>query len=99
MSAIKAFVEQPLKEKAVEPNSSLGKAYQYLLNHWEKLTRFLITPGAPLENNIVERALKWMIQVRKNSLFYATEHGATIGSMLISLIATCWHAKVDPMIT
>ncbi len=38
-----------------------------------------------------------MIQVRKNSLFYATEHGAYVGSMFISLIATCWHAKVNPI--
>lgn len=97
MSAIKAFVEQQVNDKAVEPHSSLGKAYQYLLNHWEKLTRFLITPGAPLDNNLVERALKWMIQVRKNSLFYATEHGAYVGSLLISLIATCGYAKVDPI--
>lgn len=97
MSAILSFVEQQMADKVVEPNSSLGKAYQYLINHWEKLTRFLTLPGAPIDNNIVERALKWMIQVRKNSLFYATEHGAYIGSMLISLIATCWHAKVNPI--
>jgi transposase len=97
MSAIKCFVEQQIKDKAVEPNSSLGKAYQYVINHWEKLTRFLNTPGAPLENNIVERALKWMIQVRNASRFYATLHGAYVGSMFISLIATCYYAKVNPI--
>ena len=97
MSAIRSFVEQQLEDRAVEPNSSLGNAYRYLINHWEKLTRFLTVPGAPIDNNIVERALKWMIQVRKNSVFFATEHGAYIGSMFISLIATCWQAKVNPI--
>jgi transposase len=40
----------------VEPNSSLGKAFQYLLNDWHTLTQFLRVPGAPLDNPTVERA-------------------------------------------
>jgi len=42
----------------VEPNSGLGQAIAYLLKHWEKLTLFLREPGAPLDNNLCERALK-----------------------------------------
>ena len=55
---LKAWMVQQFEEKHVEPNSGLGKAIQYMLNHWEKLTLFLRVPGAPLDNNIVERALK-----------------------------------------
>ena len=65
---------------------------QYLLGHWHTLTRLLTTPGAPLENNTAERALKLAIRQRNNSLFYATEHGADVGSLLTSLMATCLHA-------
>jgi hypothetical protein len=43
-----------------------------MLRHWELLTLFLREPGAPLDNNIVERALKKSILHRKNSLFYKT---------------------------
>jgi len=39
---------------------------------WEGLTRFLHVEGAPLDSNIVERALKRAIQHRRNSLFYKT---------------------------
>jgi hypothetical protein len=46
------------EEKLVEPNSALGGAIRYMLNHWEKLTLFLREPGAPLDNNLCERALK-----------------------------------------
>jgi hypothetical protein len=49
-------------------------------------------PGAPLENNLAERALKLFIRQRKNALFYRTEHSAYIASVLTSLIATCLHA-------
>ena len=78
-------------------NSSLGKAIAYLRNHWETLTRFLQVERAPLDTNIVERALKLIMRQRKNSLFYATEHSAYIASMLTSLIATCLHAEVNAL--
>ena len=51
--------------------------------------------GAPLENNIVERALKLAIRQRKNSLFHASEHSAYVASVLTSLIATGVQAGVD----
>jgi hypothetical protein len=42
-----------LAEHKTEPNSGLGKAISYLLNHWTKLTLFLRQAGAPIDNNIV----------------------------------------------
>jgi transposase len=65
----------------VEPNSALGGAILYLLKHWEKLTLFLRVPGAPLDNNICEQALKKAIRHRRNSLFYKTRHGAHAGEL------------------
>ena len=39
----------------------------HLLKHWDRLTLFLQQAGAPLDNNICERALKKAIRHRKNS--------------------------------
>ena len=89
MEKLKAWLEGQVHERLVEPNSSLGKAFQYLLNHWHTLTQFLRVPGAPLDNNTVERALKLMIRQRRNSLFYASTHSAYVASVLTSVIATC----------
>jgi transposase len=97
MEALKAWLEQQSAERLVEPNSSLGKAIAYLLGHWETLTRFLTAPGAPLDNNVAERALKLCIRQRNNSLFYATEHSAYIASLLTSVIATCLQAGVNAL--
>jgi hypothetical protein len=97
MQRLKHWLEQQFKDRTVEPNSSLGKAFQYLLTHWQTLTRFLEVPGAPLENNTAERALKLAIRQRKNSLFYKTDYSAYIASMLTSLIATCVHAGVNAL--
>jgi transposase len=43
--------------------------------HWSKLTLFLRVPGALLDDNIGERALKKAILHRKNALFYKTQKG------------------------
>jgi transposase len=97
MEALKRWLAKQFEDRTVEPNSSLGKAFAYLLTHWQTLTRFLQVPGAPLENNTVERALKLVIRQRKNSLFYATEHSAYIASLLTSLIATCIYAGANAL--
>lgn len=92
---LKAWLQKQFDERLVEPNSSLGKAMAYMQGHWETLTRFLHRPGAPIDNNLCERALKLFIRQRKNSLFYKTEHSAYVASVLTSLIATCVQAGVN----
>ena len=96
MEKIKAKANELLDQKKVEPNSDMGKALQYLLNHWVALTLFLRTPGAPLENNVVERALKMAIRHRNNSLFYKSERGAAVGDLFMTLIETTILAKENP---
>src|SRR6266568_3437530 len=95
MEALKQWLDKQMDDHLVEPNSSLGKAIVYMQSHWETLTRFVHIKGAPLDNNIVERALKLFIRQRKNSLFYKSTHSAYIASVLTSLIATCLYAGVN----
>ena len=96
MERLKEWLQKQLTERRIEPNSSMGKAIAYMLKHWEPLTLFLRVPGAPLDNNLCEQALKWAILHRKNSLFFKTEHGAYIGDLFMSLIHTCILNRVNP---
>lgn len=96
MEKLHAWLHMQLAEKKVEPNSGMGGAIGYMLKHWEALTLFLRKAGAPLDNNICERALKKAILHRKNSLFYKTDNGARIGDVYMSLIHTCDLNGVDP---
>jgi len=89
MDDLQAWLQRQLDDKLVEPNSALGEAINYLLRRWEPLTLFLRKAGAPLDNNICERALKKAILHRKNSMFYKTRNGAHVGDMYMSLIYTC----------
>jgi hypothetical protein len=86
---LKEWLQRQFDEKLVEPNSALGEAINYLLKRWDSLTLFLRKAGAPLDNNLCERALKKAILHRKNALFYKTRNGARVGDIYMSLIYTC----------
>ena len=95
MDDLQTWLQQQLDDHLVEPNSALGEAITYLLKRWEPLTLFLRKAGAPLDNNICERALKKAILHRKNSMFYKTRNGAHVGDMYMSLIYTCELSEVN----
>jgi transposase len=96
LEQLHAWLTAQFAEKKVEPNSGLGMAIRYLLKHWERLTLFLRQAGAPLDNNVCERALKKAILHRKNSLFYQTENGSGVGDLFMSLIHTCELCEANP---
>jgi transposase len=96
MEDLHVWLVGQIDDRRVEPNSALGGAMAYLLRHWKKLTLFLRVPGAPLDNNICERALKRAILHRKNALFYKTCHGAHVGDLFMSLICTCELCGANP---
>jgi hypothetical protein len=96
MRDLKSWMNQQLAERQVEPNSAVGEAFSYMLKRWKKLTLFLRKAGAPLDNNICERALKKAILHRKNALFYKTTNGALVGDVFMSLIYTAELCGANP---
>ena len=96
MQVLHQWMNAQLDKKQVEPNSALGAALRYMLNNWNALTLFLRKAGAPLDNNICERALKRAILHRKNSMFYKTPKGAEVGDVYMSLIHTCELCHINP---
>lgn len=96
MEELEAWLAAQIEQRKVEPNSGLGEAITYMRKHWDKLTLFLRHPGAPLDNNVCEQALKKVILHRKNAYFYKTENGAHVGDLFMSLIHTCDLNGVNP---
>jgi transposase len=79
-----------------EPNSVPGKAIAYILNRWTQLSQFLRYAQAPLDTNIVERALKLVIQVRKSSLFYKSLNSAAFASYVQTAIYSAAENDINP---
>jgi len=95
MDDLQAWMRRRIDERLVEPNSGLGAALAYFDDHWDRLTLFLRVAGAPLDSNVVERALKKAIRHRRNSLFYRSIRGAEVGDGFMSLIHTAESHKVS----
>lgn len=70
------------------PESALGKARNYLLNHWKEFTTYLEDGHIEMTNNISERAIKPFVIARKNFLFNATSDGAESSAIIFSLQQT-----------
>ncbi|MCU1291537.1 MAG: putative transposase [Bryobacterales bacterium] len=96
MKQLESWLKAQLAEKKTEPNSGVGKAIAYLLNHWKGLTAFLRDVNAPLDNNLCERALKRAVLHRKNALFYKSLNGAQVGDLFMSLIHACELCAANP---
>jgi transposase len=97
MTELEKWFETQFKQKQVEPNSTLGDAIRYMQKHWDALTQFLRVPGAPLDNNVVERALKRAILHRKNAMFFRTLRGAHVADVYMSLIHTAELSGANPI--
>lgn len=95
MEELQIWLNNQLIYEQIEPSSGLFQAIRYMLRHWQALTQFLRTVGAPLDNNRAERAIKFAIRHRRNSLFYKTNHGAEVGDCMMSLILTAINNGVN----
>jgi hypothetical protein len=84
------------QEKEFEPNGVAGAAIQYMLNRWTELTQFLRHAHVPLDNNLTERALKLIIQVRKSCLFYKTLKSAKIASYIQTALSSAAQNDINP---
>ena len=81
-------LHQWLVSQQVIGSTTLGKAISYMLNHWEKLRRYIDDGHLNIDNNRAERAIKPFVIGRKNWLFNATASGAQASAILYSLIET-----------
>lgn len=77
------------------PSNPVRKAMQYYVNHWDALTRFLLDPAVPLDNNWSERALRQIAMIRNNSMFAGGEEGAVRLCTVLTLVQTCFLIGVD----
>lgn len=96
MQSLRQWCEQSLEtDGTIEPNSNLGKAMQYFVNHFTGLSQFCQTPGAPIDNNEIERLLKVIVRDRKAASFHQTANGAAISNVITSVLVTCQENEVN----
>jgi transposase len=80
----------------VLPKSPLGRAIEYSVSRWRKLTLYTTDPRLQIDNNPVENALRPVAVGRKNYLFAGSHEAAQRAAMIYSLFATCRSHNINP---
>jgi hypothetical protein len=75
--------------------SELYLACQYIVKHYDELTRYLKDPRLPSNNNLSERVLRWDKIMEDSSKFRMTEAGRLHVDILRTVVHTCSAAQVE----
>jgi transposase len=71
------------------PSSALGKAANYTLVLWPKLTRFLEYPELELSNNLAENSMRPVALGRKNWLHVGSPQAGPKVAAILSVVESC----------
>jgi hypothetical protein len=80
----------------VLPKSTIGKAFAYSLNLWDKLSSYTQDGKYLIDNNLIENAIRPLALSRKNYLFAGSHNAAQHAAMMYSFFATCKINEVNP---
>ncbi len=78
------------------PDSKLAKAIKYADGIWPRLQAYAQDGRLPIDNNPAEQMIRPIAIGRNNWLFFGSERGGRAAANLMSIIATCKRAKVEP---
>jgi hypothetical protein len=97
MTRLQKMCRDKLQSKLVEPSSPLWEPLTFIINQWDRLTRFCEVAGVPLDTNVVEQMLIIPVRYLAGSFNYKTQNGADVGDRHMSLIATANANGVEPV--
>ena len=76
------------------PSSALGKAANYTLSQWRKLTRFLEHAELELSNNLAENSMRPVALGRKNWIHVGSQQAGPKVAAILSIVETCRRMKI-----
>jgi transposase len=76
------------------PSSALGKAANYTLSLWRKLTHFLEYPELELSNNLAENSMRPIALGRKNWIHVGSQQAGPKVAAILSIVETCRRLKI-----
>ena len=94
LEELKSYLEVNLR--STPPKTKLGIAIKYVLERWEALTKYTKDPILDIDNNHVERCIKFIVIGRKGWLFANSIESANKLGVLYSLVISCKINNVNP---
>lgn len=77
-------------------NTGLDKAVNYTLKRWSALARVADDGRYPIDNNLIENAIRPIAIGRKNWLFAGSETAGKRAAAIMSLLATAKANGIEP---
>ena len=84
--------------RRVLPRSGLGKACQYMLNHWEQLVRHCQHGQTRLDTNLMENAIRPTAIGKKNWMFIGHPQAGERSAIIYSIVGSCQRHNIDPLL-
>ena len=81
-------------QKNALPQSATGKAANYTLALWSKLTRFLEYPELELSNNLAENSMRPIAVGRKNWIHIGSPQAGPKVAAILSIVESCRRMKI-----
>lgn len=94
LDKLRQWLDGPIAS-SILPQSSLGKAVNYLTNHWEALCVYTTAGDLPIDNNAIERLMKRVATGRKNWLFVGSVRAGIRNARLMSLVSSAYRHDLD----
>jgi transposase len=84
-----------IAEGDLPPSDPIRKIANYVLKHWDGLTRFIDDPDVPIDNNQAEREFQRHAKLRLASLFAGSVEGAHRWATLLGVVRTAQKHDLD----
>ena len=94
LAKLREWLDGPIASSNL-PQSSLGKAVNYLKNHWDALLLYTTAGDLPIDNNAIERLMKRVATGRKNWLFVGSVRAGLRNARLMSLVSSAYRHDLD----
>jgi transposase len=95
LHAIKAWLDELRPQ--VAGNSGTANAIDYTLRRWPALARYADDGAYPIDNNLIENAIRPIALGRKNWLFTGSETAGKRAAAIMSLLATARANGHEPL--
>ena len=92
--AFEVWLEE--QRNSLLPQSTIGKAFGYTFEFWDRLKVYLQDGRLEIDNNLIENTIRPVALGRKNYMFAGSHEGAKRTAIMYSLLGTCKARGAEP---
>jgi len=94
LNELKNYLDE--KKLIVPEGSDFGNAINYTLRRWNELIGYVYDGMIPIDNNLVENAIRPFVVGRKNWMFNYNGNGALAAAVFYTIVETAKAYRLDP---